>query len=245
MRRVSLREVYRCEVLDFEGRQVGFIADVLFHPTEPRAVGYSVRPHLMAGVVPLPTRFLALDVTELSSEGELAVVAKKAAWGGAAQRKMGFSWDDTVIWYGQFVETESGEVLGKVADCLFSLQDGTIGGFELTAGTTSDVTLGKRAIAPELIQGFSLDRHAIVVADRARSADFQGGAADAAGRAVGTAAVQVERAAEATVVAAAKATVYAERAVKKAAQSDAGKKAKRWFSSIVADVKDAMGDDDE
>ena len=245
MRKVSLREVYRCEVLDFEGRQVGYIADVLFHPTEPRAVGYSVRPHLMAGVVPLPTRFLALDVTELSSEGELAVVAKKAAWGGAAQRKLGFSWDDSVIWYGQFVETQAGESLGKVADCLFSLEDGSIGGFELTFGTTSDVTLGKRTIAPELIRGFNLERHAIIVDNQASTVGFQGGAADTAGRAVGAAAVQVERAAEATVVAAAKATVYAEQAVKKAAQSNAGKKAKRWFDSIVADVKDAMGDDDE
>lgn len=245
MRRVSLREVYRCEVVDEKGRQVGWINDVLFHPSEPRTVGYSVRPHLVSGVVPLPTKYLALDVTELNEDGELAVVAKQAAWGKSAAKKMGFSWEDTVIWYGQMVETSSGEHLGKVADALFSLEDGSLGGFQLTAGTVSDATLGKRSVPPAMVVGFDLDRHAVLVSDAAAAIVFEGGAATAAGKAVGEVGKQAEKAAEATVVAAATATVYAQEAVKKALKSPQGQKAKRWFGSVLADIKDAMGDDDE
>lgn len=249
MRRVSLREVYRCEVVDEKGRPVGWVQDVLFHPSDPTAVGYSVRPHLVSGVVPLPTRFLALDMTSLNDEGELAVVAKKAAWGKTAGRKLGFSWDDSVVWYGQRVETESGVLLGKVSDALFSLEDGSIGGFQLTAGTASDAALGKRSVPPSLVRGFDLERHAIVVENSAEHIVFEGGAAAAAGQKIAQASQQVEKvaekAAEATVVAAATATVYAQEAVKKAIKSPTGQKAKRWFGSVVADIKDAMGDDDE
>ena len=249
MRKVSLREVYRCTVLSPEGKDVGTVIDVLFHPTEPRAVGYSVRPSIISGIVPLPTKYLALDKTSLSDDGALAVVAKKSAWGRSAQRAQGFEWDDTVIWYGQHIETESGEQVGKVADCLFSLEDGSAGDVQVSGGTTSDVTLGKRRIPASDIIGFSPTRHCILVRDGAACTQFEGGAADVAGRAVGkvtaTAAIHGEKAAEAVVVAAAKATVYTQAAVKRAAKSDAGKKAKSWFSAIVNDVKDAMGPDDE
>lgn len=245
MRRVTLRQVYRCEVVDEKGRPLGRVDDVLFHPSEPRAVGYSVRPHLVSGVVPLPTRFLALDLTELNEEGELRVIAKKSAWGKSAEKKLGFDWEQTVIWYGQYVETLSGERLGKVSDTLFSLEDGSIGGFQLTAGTAADATLGKRSVPAELVRGFDLERHAILVEDHASTIMFDGGAAEVAGKAVAEAGKHVEKAAEAAVVAAATATVYAQEAAKKAIESPTGKKAKRWLGSVWTDIKEAAGADDE
>ena len=249
MRKFSLREVYRCTVLSPEGNEVGTVIDVLFHPLEPRAVGFSVRKSLVSGMVPLPTQYLALDMTSLTQGGALAVVAKKSAWGSSAARSRGFDWDSTVIWYGQHVETVSGERLGKVSDCLFSLEDGSVGDLQVTGGATADATLGKRAVRAEYIVGFDPGRHCILVKDEASSAQFEGGAAETAGRVVGEAAATAseygEKAAKAAVVAAATAAVYTEQAVKRAAQSETGRKARRWLTSIVDDVKEAMGDDDD
>jgi len=249
VRKVSLREVYRCTVLDPDGKEVGTVIDVLFHPREACAVGYSVRQSLVSGMVPLPTKYLALDKTSLTPDGALAVVAKKQAWGGSAARSHGFEWDSTVIWYGQYVETVSGEKLGKVSDCLFAIEDGSVGDLQVTGGATADATLGKRTVRSELIVGFDPERHCILVKDQAANAQFEGGAAEVAGRAVGeaaaTASVYGEKAAKSAVVAAATATVYTQQAVRRAAQSDAGRKTKRWLKSIVSDVKEAMGDDDD
>jgi uncharacterized protein YjbJ (UPF0337 family) len=96
-----------------------------------------------------------------------------------------------------------------------------------------------------MIRRFDLERHAVIVDDAAAQIPFDGGAAEVAGKAIGEASKQVERAAEATVVAAATATVHAQEAVKKAINSPAGKKASRWLGSVWADIKEAAGDDDE
>lgn len=252
LRRVSLREVYRCPVISHKGILVGYVNDVLFHPTEPRAVGYSVNPPRIGGVVKLPTKYLALDATTLNSDDVIAVTVKDVAWGGKAEKFLGFDWELTVVWYGMPVLIESGDPIGKVSDALFSLEDGSLGGIEITGGTTSDATLGKRSVPPEYVRGFDHPAHAIVVDSRAAALPYEGGLADSAGKAAAQmseaaqkASVVAERATEVAVVAAATATVHTQRALKKAAQTNAGKKTIGWFKSLAADVKDAMGDPDD
>jgi uncharacterized protein YrrD len=180
LRKVSLREVFKCIVLDTSGKRVGVIDDVLFHPTKPYAVGYSVTRDRLGYVVKLSEKYLALDGCELTLDGELQAV-EKDSWPKRAQKKFDFDWDDTVIWYGQHIHTNSGKHLGKISDALFSLEDGSVGALEVTDGTISDVALGKRTIPVDMIERFDLDdMHAIIVSDEAVNCTYHGGLAVAA-----------------------------------------------------------------
>ena len=178
LRKVSLREVYKCIVLDANGKKVGVIDDVLFHPTQPRAVGYSVTPVRIGHVIKRHDKYLSLDATDLTADGEIQAVLKKDAWNKRAEKSFDYSWDDTVIWYGQHIHTRSNEHLGRVSDALFSLEDGSVGAIEVTDGSLSDVTLGKRTIPVEMIEQFDLDdMYAIVVSDAAARCTYHGGLA--------------------------------------------------------------------
>ncbi|MCL2818729.1 MAG: PRC-barrel domain-containing protein [Actinomycetia bacterium] len=178
LRKVSLREVYKCIVLDADGKRVGVIDDVLFHPTEPRAVGYSVTPTRIGHVIKRGYKYLALDATELAEDGEIQAILRKGAWNKRAVKDLDYSWDESVIWYGQHIHTASGQHLGRVSDALFSLEDGSVGAIEVTDGSISDVTLGKRTIPVEMIERFDLDdMYAIVVADEAARCIYHGGLA--------------------------------------------------------------------
>jgi len=178
LRKVSLREVYKCIVLDVDGKQVGVIDDVLFHPTHPVAVGYSVTPTRIGHVIKRSDKYLALDATDLTVDGEIQATLRKDAWNKRAEKELGFEWDDTVIWYGQHIHTRSGHHLGRVSDALFSLEDGSVGAIEVTDGSLSDVALGKRTIPVEMIERFDLDDiYAIVVSDEAEQCTYHGGLA--------------------------------------------------------------------
>ena len=257
MATVSLRQIYRCQVVDQNREVVGTVDDVLFHPRDPLAVGFSVKPFRMGGVVPLPKKYLSFHRTAFDSEGRLEVVLDEdivderkatkeanAAWGTKAERELGFLWDDTIIYYGQVVFTESGTCLGKVSDARFDIESGTINGIQVTAGTASDATLGKRTIPGKSVLGFRLEHYGILVDDSAAEIPFEGGAAESAGKAAAAASDAAQKATEAAVKGIAKATVYTERAVRQAASSPAGKKARGWLDSFVEDVKEAIKDEE-
>ena len=235
LRKVSLREVYKCIVLDADGNKVGVIDDVLFHPHQPRAVGYSVTPLRIAYVVKRPDKYLALDATELTVDGELRATLHKDAWNRRAQKQLGYTWDETVIWYGQHIHTRSGKHLGKVSDALFSLEDGQVGALEVTDGSLSDATLGKRTIPVEMIERFDLaDMYAIVVADEAAHCTYHGGLAVVAAHVTDK------------VQDVAKVVIENAPVVAKAVPKVAGKLAKqaprttgRWLGSLTRSVRDA------
>ena len=178
LRKVSLREVYKCNVLDADGKKVGVIDDVLFHPTQPVAVGYSVTPTRIGHVIKRSDKYLALDATDLTVDGEIQAMLKKDAWNKRATKTLDYDWDDTVIWYGQHIHTRSGQHLGRVSDALFSLEDGSVGAIEVTDGSLSDAALGKRTIPVGMIECFDLeDMYAIVVSDEAAKCTYHGGLA--------------------------------------------------------------------
>jgi uncharacterized protein YrrD len=234
LRKVSLREVYKCIVIDDAGKRVGVIDDVLFHPTEPRAVGYSVTPTRIGGVIKLNDKYLALSATELTLDGELQVGIKKGSWNKKALKDEEYDWDDTVIWYGQYIHTESGEQLGRVDDALFSLEDGSAGAIEVRDGSLSDVTLGKRTIPASLIKRFDLDgQYAIIVANEAAKCIYHGGLAV-------TAAHITNRVQETTKAAieSAPAAAYATTQVAKKAVKAAPRKTGRLIGSLRKSFKE-------
>lgn len=215
LRNVSLREIYKCPVIDGDGTEIGLIDDVLFHPFEPRAIGYSVRPTVGWESLFVSHRYLALDTTSVTDDGMIKVVLDKQAWGKKAEKQLGYSWDESVIWYGQHVHTIGGQHLGRISDALFSLESGRLAAIEITDGTISDVSLGKRTVVADEVLKFDLeDVHGIIVADEAASAPYAGGLALLAGRGVARAKETAKEATKSTIVAAGHAVGHIERFIK-------------------------------
>ena len=245
----SLREVDRLAVYGEKHKRTGVrkrlgrVVDVLFHPEEPRVVGYVLeRPDLLM-MIRRGDRYAALDCARLVED--YVVVEGKAAWGGAAAKRLGITWERTVVWLGMPVRTASGKELGKVRDATFAEGDGRLGSIGLTAGVTADVALGKREFSAKLVRGFEGD--AVVVSDDVLKVETGGGAAAAAGKGAAQVKVGAEQAAATAGKAAKVAAVYGTAAVKAAAKSPATKKALGFLKTMSDKVVDAarLPDDDE
>ncbi len=233
---LSLLEVSRYEVFSAKGKRFGRVGDVLFAPGSTTVTGFVVQRPRLLFLLDRKDRYLALDRVTFADDRQLVVGDPKGAWGGSAEKRLGYSWDDTVIWVGMDVLSESGVKLGAVRDGLFDENGGTISAIGLTSGLAADAAIGVRDLPASLVVGF--DGEAVRVKDQALAYEPSGGAAAAAGR--GTAV-----ATKVAVETAAKAAVYGKAAAKVAAQSDAGKKAMGWLKSIKDDLVDAMGDPDD
>jgi uncharacterized protein YrrD len=244
----SLREVDRLYVFGEKNnkgvrKKIGRIIDVLFHPSEPRVVGFIVeRPDILM-MVKRNDNYLALDSATI--EEDRVLVSGKGAFGSAAARRLGFDWEKSVVWRGMPVRTESGRLLGEVRDALFEESDGKLDTVGLTGGVTADVALGVRDFDAALVIGFRTD--AVVVADKVFAVETDGGVAAAAGRGTAVAKDQAGKAAVAATKAAKTAAAYGTAAVKVAAKSETTRKAfgfmKRMSDKVIEATK--APEDDE
>jgi uncharacterized protein YrrD len=245
----SLREVDRLAVYGEKHKttgvrkRVGRLVDVLFHPTEPRVVGFVVdRPDLLM-MVRRSDLYVALDRTEIFDDR--VVVDGADAWGRSAAKRLDIAWERTVVWLGMPVRTESGKALGQVRDASFDETDGHLGSLGLTEGVTADTALGTRDFSASMVHGFEGD--AVVVADEVRAVETDGGAAAAAGKGAAHVKVGAEQAAVAAGKAAAVAAAYGKSAVKAASKNPNTKKAFGFLKTMTDKVVDAarLPDDDE
>ncbi|MGV8084241.1 MAG: PRC-barrel domain-containing protein [Coriobacteriia bacterium] len=218
-------------------KRVGTVAEVLFHPTESRVVGFLVdRPDFLF-VVRRKDRIVALDRTRILDDK--IVVNGEDAWEKSAEKRLGIDWDKSVVWMGMPVRTESGRLLGYVRDGVFDEKDGHLNGIGLTQGTGADIALGVREMPASYVKGWNGET--IVVLDSALAIETSGGAAAAAGRGVVVAGVAAAKTAQATKKAATTAAAYTKSAVKVAAKSKTAKKAGKLLKSVTKQVIDAAG----
>lgn len=236
----------RFAVFDAKGRYIGKITEVIFKSGTSEVIGYVVaRPRLLF-LFDRKDRHLARDAVKIiASERavQLLEAKPKTAWDKAAEKRLGISWDSSVIWEDMPVVTVSGQKLGKVRDGLFDEKTGALEALGLTAGATADATLGVRDLPARLVRGFN--GAAVVVADEAAAVETEGGAAAAAGKAAAVAQAHGEVAAKKAVKAAKTAAVYGAAAAKVAADSKTGKKAIGWLKAMKDEVVDMMGDPDD
>jgi len=177
---LSLLDVSRYDVFSAKGKRLGRVGDVLFAPGSTAVTGFVVlRPRLLF-LIDRKDRYLALDRVEFSEDRQLVVADSKGAWDGAAARRLGFSWDDAVIWVGMPVISESRLKLGAVRDGLFDEKTGAICAIGLTSGLTADAAIGVRDLPASVVIGF--DGEVVKVRDEALAYEPSGGAAAAAGR---------------------------------------------------------------
>lgn len=245
----TLREVDRLAVYGEKNKKtgarkrVGRVVDVLFHPAESRVVGFTVELPDILLMVRRNDRYVALDRTEVLEDR--VHVDGKAAWGGSAAKRLGITWERSVVWLGMPVRTESGRVLGTVRDARFDESDGRLDSLELSEGVTADTALGTRRFSAGLVRGFQGD--GVVVSDEAVSVPTEGGAAAAAGKGAARAKVGAEQAAVVAGKAAKVAAAYGKSAVKAASKSPNTKKAIGFLKTMTDKVVDAarLPEDDE
>ncbi len=239
---LSLLDVMGRKVMSSRGKRIGRVADVLFAPDRARVVGLVVQRPRLLYLLDRKDRYLALDRCAIGARA-IEVAESRGAWDRAAASRLGVSWDETVIWVGMPVRTDSGERLGIVSDGTFDAQTGELAKLGLSGGLTADLAVGVRDVDAASFRGF--DGSAIVVDDDAASAEFSGGAAKAAGRGAAVAKKVGQDAAGKVVSAGKTAVAYGASAARVAARSETGRKVTGWLKELKDDVADARRDSDD
>ena len=193
---ISLREIYRTAIIvekpNGKVKLLGRIDDVLFGAGDLLAVGFSVKRPRVLGVVRRKPINIAREVLApaQSDEDALTLVAGGKAGQPPAGAGSDFDWERTVILYGLPVYTTENERLGKVSDALVRTADGSLAGLEVSAGTASDATLGKRTLPAAYVLRFleapsEAAPHVLLVDAAAKNCAYAGGLAALAGKASG------------------------------------------------------------
>lgn len=246
--KLTLHDLDRLPVMGEKSRsgvrkRVGKVVDVIFRPDKPVAIGFVVaRPDVLL-IFRRKDLILALDRATVLADK--VVVDGKAAWGAAAAKRLGVSWDSAVIWRGMPVRTANGKALGYVRDAVIDENDGSVNGLGLTSGIAADVAVGTVDMPARLIKGW--DGSAIVVEEEAKRIESDGGVAAVAGRATAVAQDRASKAAGVAAKGAKTAAAYTKSAVKVAARSDTAKRVGGFLKSMKDQIVDAAGvpDDDD
>lgn len=185
------------------GKRIGKVRHFVFHPTEKRCIGFTVKRPDAALMFHRKDLFVALDGFHIE-DSQVIVHDDVAATDKGAIRALGVNWDSCVIWIGMPVMTKSRDMLGYVDAVIFDRETGAVKSITTENGAANDAILGKRRIPSKYIKGFrrgqgvalapmgeykgedddsSVERGSILVADEALELSVEGGAAAAAGKA--------------------------------------------------------------
>ena len=201
---VTTKELFGRKVINFKGKKIGKVRRFVFHPSEKRVVGFTVKRPDAALMFHRKDLFVSINGFDIDDEGYIVVRDDPSATDKGACKALGVNWDECVIWVGMPVMTASNDFLGYVDVVSFDAQTGAIGRVWTENGAANDALLGKRKIPASYIKGFkrgqgialapmgeyngedpeeAVETGAILVADRALELPIEGGAAAAAGKA--------------------------------------------------------------
>lgn len=170
-------------------KKIGTIDVAVFHPTEPRIVGFIVkRPDAMM-MVKREDRFLAWDRFTVKDDKIFADDAKDS-WDEAACKRLGIDYDACIVWEFMPIRTNDGASMGYVDDIRFSTKTGRIKRVHSTEGGLIKALLGEAGIPLSAVRGYR--DGAIEVDLSARELEPEGGLAAKAGAASAKAKYKVE-----------------------------------------------------
>jgi uncharacterized protein YrrD len=238
-------------VIDIEGRpitgvadvELGTVARVLFHPSEPRVVGIVARPPAVLHVIERGTTYLPLAGLTFGRSGTHVELRRLPKLHVGAE-SLGFDPDTTVIWTGMDVRGPSEALIGRVEDVDFDPETGLVSRMSIAGGLVADAAHGRYVVTGDRVAGYR--DGAIRIAVESSELPAAGGLAKSAA----TAAVAVSEAArkagvvlESGVVGASAATGKAIREVagSGAVEKAAGKAGKR-MRGTWSDMKKAFRD---
>lgn len=174
----SVSEYERLTVVGGDGRHLGRVSAVLFHPREPRVVGLQVDRGSIMGMIDQRPRYVRFDEVRKAGEAAIAIEGDSLPGDATGERALGFSWDETVIWHGMPVHTSDGDEIGTVHDVVFDGDSGVIEEVRVSTGAVGDVAVGRLEVPARLVRGF--DGESVVVEARYADLEATGGAAKAA-----------------------------------------------------------------
>lgn len=166
-------------VTSSQGKALGNVAAVLFHPSEPRAIGVMVQRPRTAGVVARPPVYVPLGMLTAEAGG-LVFHGKSLPSEKDTEQFLGYSWDVTVHWAGMPVRSPDGSAIGAVDDVTFDFEGGAVSSMRVSTGVLGDVAVGRLEVPGELVEGFVTD--AVVVSATYSDLKVSGGAAKAAAK---------------------------------------------------------------
>lgn len=172
-----------------EGKRfrAGKVKHAVFHPTEPRLVGFIVHKGDTLGMIKHKDRFLAYDSFTIH-DGRIHASKEAEAWDGKACERLGIDYDKCIIWKAMPVVTENGTSIGKVDDVEYDEHTGRIIRFVTTEGALSDFLVGEYSIDGNEYVRFAGGK--IVIRQSEANTSPEGGAAAKVGEAVGKAKIK-------------------------------------------------------
>lgn len=188
-------------------KKVGRIHAFVFHPKEPRLVGFLIKRPDIALMFHRKDLFVAFNGWHVQ-DGDIVLNDDTGSKDRSACKELGINLDDCVIWVGLPAITQDGTQLGFVDSVSFDSETGRVCAVEISQGATANTLLGRRSLPPEDICGFKRgigtrlymaddddDRAlgALLVRDTAKDAPVVGGAAEKAGTATAIATDKVTR----------------------------------------------------
>ena len=204
MATISTKELSGLPVVDArKNKRIGKVRYFIFHPSERRVVGFTVKRHDALLMFKRKDMFVRLGGFDVEG-GSLVVRDNDSATDDGACKALGIDWEECVLWIGMPVMTEQGDMLGYIEDASFDPHTGSIDAIMLETGRTKDALLGRRIIEGTHILGFrrgqgialapmgeydggedasETQRGAIVVDGIAAAQARQGGVAEVAGKA--------------------------------------------------------------
>ena len=220
--------VERAPVTGVDGRALGRVSSVLFHPSEPRVVGVEVDPGPLFHLFERRRRFVLLREAEIADD-RVRLAASQLPKDEAGERELGYSWHETVVWRGMPVRSAEGGKVGTLFEALFDSESGEVSRIRVSTGVVGDAAVGRLDVDAELVRGF--DGTAIVVLPGYAQIESSGGAAKQVAQGVATARVQSERLAG-TVL---RAGAAAADAVGRSLESGVGRKALDKIKTLTRD----------
>jgi uncharacterized protein YrrD len=167
-----------------DGRPLGRVNAVLFHPSRPQVVGIEVDPGPLWHLFERRKRYAELASVSLEEAG-VRLAAARLPRDEVGERSLGFSWHDTVVWKGMPVRSAAGERVGVVHDVEFDAASGEVASVVISTGIVGDAAIGRLEVDGPLVRGF--DGSAVVVEQGYADLEASGGVAKHAAAGVATA----------------------------------------------------------
>lgn len=181
-------------VLGAKGKRKGKVIDVLFHPTEARAIGYVVKPRNVLYLLERRPRYVAFEAMSHDGEGNALLPGGRMPSARAGEKATGVSWRESSYWRGMPVRAEDGDRIGVVQDATVSLKTGAVRALRVSTGVVGDVAVGRLEVPAEFIVGPRGD--AVVLRAGYDQLEASGGLAAASAKGAAAARVHGERAAK-------------------------------------------------
>ena len=230
--------------------RVGRVADLVFHPSKKRVIGFIMKRPDILWMFKRKDKFVAIDGFEMI-DGRPYILGESKTTGKAAYKALELVPDDCLTWMKLPVITKSGQNIGIVVDVSFDIDGGAIQSVEISPNPIEGFLFGKRNVSVGMVKGYREFREvdaryaddytdedsdaedafgAILVSDKVLETDVEDGLAHKAIR--GAAAVSQQ----ATLAAKATGKVVVEGAV---ATTNQIKKTKGMFSAFRNEYKKA------